>query len=141
MNCLIVGCSSQMNPNDNSESQVNTISTKGYIIGYDASSGVDISNNAGKAGGYLFVSENLKDTLGTYNLPDNLFTFPAAIMPGGWCGFTFFPQAYRFTYKVQMTYRLMTKEEIQQAFKPCIALYPAWGPTPTLIFITSISKV
>jgi len=130
-----------MNPSDNGESQVNNISTKGYIVGYDASSGVDISNNVGKAGGYLFVSENLKDTLAAYNVPDNLFTFPAAIMPTNWCGFNVFPQEYRFTYKVQMTYRLMTKEEQREVIKPCISLYPAFGPLPSYyIFIISISK-
>ena len=134
----IVSCNSQMNPSDNSE---NNVSTKSYyIIGYDVSSGVNIENNTGKAGGYLFVSENLKVTLGAYNVPDNLFTFPAAIMPTNWCGFNFFPQEYRFTYKVQMTYRLMTKEEQQEVLKPCIDFYPAWGTTPTLIFIKSISK-
>jgi len=56
----IASCDSQMNPSDNSDSQVNNnISIKGYIIGYDVCSGVRIENDEGKAGGYLFVSENL----------------------------------------------------------------------------------
>ena len=130
----IVGCDSKMNTSDN-------ISTKGYIIGYDVCSGVHIENDEGKAGGYLFVSENLKDTLAAYNLPDNLFTFPAAIMPKNIFGFNLFPQEYRFTYKIQMTYRLMTKEEQQEASKPCITLYLLKYPiNPVYIFIQSISK-
>jgi len=112
-----------------------------YIIGYDVQSGVDIENETGKAGTYLFVSENLKDTLMSCNFPDNFFTFSSEIVkPINICGFNLFPEEYRLAYKVQLTYRLMTEEELEEASYICLGLWPVlYNIQPIGIFITSIS--
>jgi hypothetical protein len=112
-----------------------------YIVGYDACPGVYIQNGTAKSRGYVLVSENLEDTLLTYNLPDNLFIFPAEIMPGDAFGLDLFPQEYRFTYKVQMNYVPMTEEEILGTFAPCITLYEQkYYFVPTFIVINRIFK-
>ncbi|MDR2972446.1 MAG: hypothetical protein LBU83_11050, partial [Bacteroidales bacterium] len=114
-----------------------------YIVGYDVNCGVEILGETAKAKGvYVFISENLKDTVAAF-LPDNLFSFPIDIMP---CcnifGFNFFPQEYRFAYKVKMTFVPMTNEELQEAF--CVA--PTNRPQiyffePLYVVISSISKI
>jgi len=112
-----------------------------YIVGYDVNCGVEIQDSTAKAKGYVLVSENLIDTLVAYNLPDSLFAFPSDIMPQNVFGFNLFPQGYRFTYKVQMTYRLMTEEEWREALCPAICLNTrVFFFEPTYIVIASISK-
>jgi hypothetical protein len=121
-----------------------TDSTTYYIVGYDACSVGNSTNDSGeyKTGGYLIVSENLADTLVAYNLPNGMFDFQEEIMPGDIFGFNFFPQEYRFTYPMQMTYRTATEEEIQNVVKPCLTYYPVlYNIEPTYIVITSISKI
>jgi hypothetical protein len=116
------------------------IETIAYVIGYDVNCGVEIQGETAKANQYVLVSENLKDTMLTNNLPDNLFTFPAEIMPQNIFGFNLFPEKYRYVYKIQMTYRPKTKEEL--IFCPGHALYPMlYYFEPTQIVITSISKI
>ena len=96
-----------------------------YVVGYDGSSEVDSQEGKVKSGGYTFISENLKDSLLANNrflvegensyrfgdLLDGIVDFPIEAMVGG-CGFTFFPEEYRFAFKVQInSYRPMTEEE------------------------------
>jgi hypothetical protein len=111
-----------------------------YIVGYDVCSGVEVLNNKmSKSKGYLLISDDLKDTLLTYNLPDSLFVFPVKIMPTSVFGFNFFPEQYRFAYKIQMTYQIASEE--QKMFFPCITLYPQlYSIEPVQIIITSIHK-
>ena len=115
-----------------------------YIVGYDCTCDVEIIGETAKAEVYLIVSENLADTLATKNLPDDLFAFPVEIMPtihGRFCEFAFFPQKYRFTYKVHMTYRAMTIEELNEARCVCFDGTPLYYIEPEYIVITSISKI
>ena len=111
-----------------------------YVVG---GSGAYILDETWNAIDYLLVSENLKDTIATFDLPDDLFTFPAEIMGTNFCGFAFFPDEYRFRYKVQMTGKLFTEEEEQNAYAICNALWHVPYPylMPRHIFITSISKI
>ncbi len=112
-----------------------------YIVGYDVDCGVEIQDSTAKARGYVLVSENLMDTLAAYNLPDSLFTFPSDIMPKNILGFNLFPQKYRFTYKVQMIYRPMTKNEQWEFLCIGNGYYTyAYSFEPTYIVITSIYR-
>jgi len=130
-----------------------------YVAGYNACSGVlDNHDGTAKAGSYLFISENLKDTLFASNLDwldeeheyweignllDSLFTFPIEILPTNIAGFNFFPLEYRFAYRVQISYRPMTEEEERDAAYICFTLYHMPYPflKPKYIVITSISKI
>jgi hypothetical protein len=113
-----------------------------YVVGYDVNCGVEIQDSTAKAVVYVFVSEDLKDTLAA-KLSDSLFIFPAKIMP---CcnifGFNLFPQEYRFVHKVQMTYQFMTREEWEEVMctgtwnKPMLYSFE-----PTYVVITSIAKM
>jgi hypothetical protein len=135
-----VGCEQQNPLNLNETTNTATY----YIIGYDACSIGNISNDSGeyRTGGYLFVSENLTDTLVAYNLPNRIFNFSEELMPKEIFGFNFFPEEYRLTYPVQMTYRIATEEEIQNVVKPCITYYLVlYNIEPVYIIITSISKI
>jgi hypothetical protein len=109
-----------------------------YIVGYDACSGVEIvEDETSKAKGYLLISDDLKDTLLTYNLPDSLFVFPIEIMPTNVFGFNFFPEQYRFKYKIQMNYQIAS--EGQKIAFPCVTLYPQlYSIEPVQVIITSI---
>lgn len=110
-----------------------------YVIGYN----VQTVDTVGKAGQYLLVSENLKDTFAVCNMPDNLFTFPADIVkPANICGFNLFPEKYRHSYKAKMSYRPMTtEEEYHHSGYSCNALWlTLYTIRPQYIFITSISK-
>ena len=137
-----------------------------YVVGYDTGSGVEIHEGTAKSGGYVFISENLQDTLYASNLKysdrffylssqdlnddssaignlfDDLFAFPAEIMPTNICGKNFFPEEYRFAYKVQMSYRLIEEEGTYKAIPICFGGY--YQPYPFLypkrVVITSISK-
>ena len=96
-----------------------------YVVGYDGTREADTRNGTAKSGGYLFISEDMKDSLlannripvaGKYvigNLLDGLFDFPSEIMPQTNCGFAFFRkyEEYRFAYKVQISYIPMTEKE------------------------------
>ena len=84
---------------------------------------VTIPDEPANSGGYFFISENLRDTLFANNLHkikdeyvignlfENIIDFPREIMSpycDQWC---FFSEENRFAYKVQITYRPMTKFE------------------------------
>jgi len=126
----------------------------GYVVGYDGTH--VIQNGIVKSGGYLFISEDLRDTLLANNrtlvddeyvmgnLLNDLFVFPLQIMPNTECGFTFFAQEdVRFAYKVSMTYRPMTEEELQDV--PRLVNAMCYNPYLThnfkCIVIESIFKV
>jgi len=146
---VIASC--EENLEDNSSQKVY------YVVGYDGTRAVDSLGRA-KSGGYLFVSENLKDSLLTNHLnwngennPDPLegiIAFPAECMPPTNCGFTFLPEEYRFAFKVQInSYRPMTEEEVQNTAR-LINTY-CYNPFNLLgngfrfkcVVITSISKI
>jgi len=130
-----------------------------YVVGYDDISEVMFQNGtSAKSETFLFVSENLKDSLfaynwnpisnGYYDVAKGLFDvidIPAEIWAGG-CGIEIFPEEYRFAHKVQITFRSMTKEEdalnlswgrIILAICPPNSLFQKFNP----VIITSISKI
>jgi hypothetical protein len=122
-----------------------------YVAGY-SSPNVGFQDETAKSGGYLFISENLRDTLfasvrkefentycGISILNDELYSFPKEIMPANVCGLAFFPKEYRYAYKVQMTYRLAPEHEIYTVL--CTANLPVVNTRARHIIITSISKI
>jgi len=119
-----------------------------YVVGY-LSPFVEIRDGAAKSRGYLFISENLNDTLFAINqdvsediycgisiLHDDIFSFPEKIMPENVCGLAFFPQEYRYAYKEQMTYMLNTEDWYQI----CNAMTIHSAIRAQRINITSISE-
>jgi len=140
-----------------------------YIVGFDGNAEVDVKKGTAKSGGYLFISENLQDSLlannrfeveeGEYwntgyrmgNLLDDIIAIPIeAFMSSRNCGFQYFSEEYRFSFKVQInSYRPMTEEEIVDVPRlintMCmptfhIPYYSDFFPFK-LIVITSISKI
>ena len=150
---LVTGCKKDDGKKDNKPKSDEILY---YVAGYDASSGVIINDGTAKAGGYLFISEDLKDTLYASNVTefdngllkwglheiDELFIFPEEIMPTNICGGNFFPEKYRFAYKIQMSYRPMTEEEALNTYHICNTYYYVPYPNlqPERIVIISISK-
>ena len=122
--------------------------TVAYVVGYDLDQGIITNSEDGtaKAKMYLLFTENMQDTLATKHLPDDLFTFPANIIyRGGFIGYNLFPQEYRDTYKVQLTYRVMTNEEVS-LYGMYIAAHAYYEPKyygiyPKFIIIKSIEKI
>ena len=126
-----------------------------YVVGFDGTSQVDEEKGTAKSGGYLFISECLQDSLLTTSriwekdcdyddLLDGIIDFPIESMTVDYCGWNFFPEEYRFAFKVQInSYRPMTEEEemctysITNAFcAPCLQCFYI-----KRIIITSISKI
>ena len=143
---VIVGC----NKKENSKIY--------YVVGYDGECKIDTLKGTAKSGGYVFISEDLKDSLladnrfegekGYYygTFLDDCIDFPIESMlsEGRYCGFTFFPDKYRFAFKVQInSYRPMTEAEERDAarlvnascYSPLVGYY--FKP----VVITSISKI
>ena len=103
-----------------------------YVAGY----------NANCAGGYIFISNNCRDTL--YAIApqiNDFFTFTSGIMQPNICGFDLFPGQYQRSYKVLMSYKAMTASEKQNALCPCTD-YPILCPdfAPKYVTIVSLSK-
>ena len=152
----IVGCNKTVENESNEELSRHDVY---YVVGYDGTAEVDIQTGTAKSGGYLFISENLKDSLIVDNrkwdenrrcwingnLLDDIIDFPTeAMQVGRYCGFDFFPEAYRFAFKVQINaYRLMTEEEYRDAGRVVNAMCK---PSVNIqefkfIVITSIFKI
>ena len=79
----------------------------GYIVGVE---NCDSS-------GYVVISEDLKDTLMVYNFPEDIFSFQV------WSLFdkvdlnpcfdnVSFPEQYRYSFKIELSYTVSSKEEI-----------------------------
>jgi hypothetical protein len=113
-----------------------------YIVGYNVC-GLRVDGETAKAYIHVLISEDLSDTLATNNLPDNLFTFSSDIMHHIYNinGFLLFPQEYRFTYKVKMTYRLMTEDDTLHICGYPATYHPLYFFEPTYIIINQISKI
>ena len=142
-----------------------------YVVGFDGSSQVDEEKGTARSTGYLLISEEYKDLLLDNNLRDNLSSrslddivlltnliadefgnriadpfddiidFPVESMHGGGCGYTLFPEKYRFVFKVQITYRPMTKEEERHASR--LVFLNCYNPLSlkfNCVVIKSISK-
>lgn len=96
------------------------LETEGYIVGFDPCT----INNEYRIG-YVIVSENLNDTLVTYNLSDESFTMPASIICGKDTLYTipqshfqnypfsaYFPASTRYDYKIKVTYQKSSQDEL-----------------------------
>ena len=126
-----------------------------YIVGYSNLYWIetDTTNGTSKATVYMLIAEETKgellDTLFLFNLPDSLFTFSSELVyewHGYRKGIFYFPEEIRYDYKVRMTYRQMTNEELdrdeyrEQMF-PGIARYVGhWIEFEQKVFATSISR-
>jgi hypothetical protein len=114
-----------------------------YVVGFDGIGEVDSMTGTAKSGGYLFISENLEDSLIVNNrelesgkgwvngnLLDGIIDFPMESMmyPYKYCGFTFFREEYRFAFKVQLSYRPATYEEAKKVVHAhfCDCFNPYW---------------
>jgi len=98
-----------------------------YVVGYDGTARVDTLTGMATSGGYLLISENLKDSLVTDNrkpsedgagyvhgnLFNDIFSFPVEAMAssGSYCGFIYFQPEYRYVYKVGIVYRQASEAE------------------------------
>jgi len=71
----------------------------GYIVGFDPCSYA--TNHIA----YVIVSDNLKDTLITYNFPDTVFTFPPSLF-SNYLNSGYFPSDVRYLYKVKIEYKV-----------------------------------
>ena len=89
-----------------------------YVVGYGGGT-LEFWDGTAKEGGYLFISENLKDTLFASSsiILDDIFSFNEEIVSTSNCGPRFFSQEYRYAYKVQMTYKQIT---IKYAYWLCM---------------------
>ena len=112
----------------------NSIYSEGYIVNYDYCGGLEMEEKTAKANGYFIISENLKDTLLTYNLPDNLFEFPLAFF-----GRESSEHSYRYDYKIGFTYRIA--KESERIYTLCPAMYPRKYSNARQIIIDSASNL
>ena len=139
-----------------------------YVVGFDGTAEVNDQEGTAKSGGYLFISENLQDSLlannrfevekGEYwdtcyrlgDLLDGIIDIPEeAFINNSACGFQYFPEEYRFSFKVQInSYRPMTEEEFRDVprlvFHNCAPTFHISHDSELFPFkhivITSISK-
>jgi len=130
-----------------------------YVVGYDDDSEVILQNGTiTKSETFLFISENLNDSLFAYNWnPIGIWYYDVARglfdiidipaeMWSGMCGLALFPEEYSFEYKVQIGFRSMTKEEMSMNLS-WIRLVFDFCPPNNLrqkfkpVIITSISKI
>jgi hypothetical protein len=123
-----------------------------YVAGYYEGLVEIQDDGTAKCGSYLFISENLQDTVSVYNrigtedwrpgrLLDGIFEFPAEIMPRSITGYVLFSAEYRYSYPVKInSHRPMTENE---AFVPDHdMLRPGSSIQPNkYIFVESLSKI
>ena len=86
----------------------------GYIVGYETC-GLLIENGVGQAKGYIFISEDQKDTLAVYKFPQDIYDFQTAIFSETreWYVNVPFPEQYRYAFKMQIAYTVSSLEEIR----------------------------
>ncbi len=96
-------------------------SLEGYVVGYDPCT---ISQQYRI--GYIIISEDLKDTLLSYNISDQIFKMPASILstqldtiykiPESYfehfLSTPFFPDSLRYKYGIKITYLPSVKDEL-----------------------------
>jgi hypothetical protein len=87
--------------------------TTGYVVGYET---CGMSFESRKAKGYIVISEDLKDTLAVYGLPE-IFEFPEEAFSVPTSGLTImlnmaFPEKFRYAFKIRFTYTRSSMEEV-----------------------------
>ncbi|MDR1561659.1 MAG: hypothetical protein LBS54_01055 [Dysgonamonadaceae bacterium] len=95
----------------------------GYIVGYNGCGlELDVEQGVGKAEGYIFISEDAKDTLTIYKLPE-IFSFPVELFDGyvkyKWNVNYAFDSEYAHQYKVQLKYRIVDAGEVAAEYNFC----------------------
>jgi len=93
----------------------------GYIVGYEICD-LKIENGLGRAQAYIVISENLKDTLAVFNLPADIYDFPAEIFTENrlWMLNAAFPEQYRYSFKILLEYTKSSEKEIYNlGFRQC----------------------
>jgi len=101
----------------------------GYIVGYETC-GLLIENGIGQAKGYIFISEDLKDTLAIYKFPQDIYDFQAAMFSETreWYVNVSFPEQYRDVFKTQIIYTISSLEEIRSLGLNADCTIPAMYP-------------
>ena len=114
-----------------------------------------------KSGGYILISENLKDSLLVYDyhkhdkhedwyiigdLLNGIIEFPPEIITPYDCQWKFFPEEYRYVFKVNVvSYRPLTKEEHRRFVEGRAIQSSCWTGFLRIfkkhVIITSISKI
>jgi hypothetical protein len=87
---------------------------EGYIVGYSPCS-VEVDDvNGNSARGFYLVSTDLKDTLLTFNFPENIISeIPSSyIVDSHYCDH--FPESARYEFKIKIEYQNATVEEQQE---------------------------
>jgi hypothetical protein len=123
-----------------------------YVAGFNVQDVAIQADGTAKCGSYLFISENLQDTVSVYNrirpvdgypgkLFDGIFEFPAEIMYGSVCGFAFFPKEYRYAYPVKIHSHRAPKDD-ETLFSLCNAMIMVSDIEPNkFIVVESLSKI
>jgi hypothetical protein len=98
------------------QSDLNDTLKEGYIVGYETC-GLKVQENTGNAQGYIVITADLKDTLRVYNLPSDIYSFPAEAFPERsyliWDNVSF-PEQFRYAFKIRFACRLGSDEEAQK---------------------------
>jgi hypothetical protein len=133
-----------------------------YVVGFDGGSRVGSGIKTAESRGYLFISEDLKDSLMAQsnltekmvgdireslydNLLDGVVSIPAEAFTGG-CGWTYFTERYRFSFKVKINHhRPATEEEAKEFYRVvnsfCYTPFSIEIQGHRPVVITSISKI
>jgi hypothetical protein len=129
------GCSKE--PHDD------TVYTVGYIVDYERCAGFkERGETTACANAYFIISENLQDTILTYNLPDDLFEFPSAFFVHAGPDYSWDDNPghpYRYAYKIRFTYRLAEEEE--KIILVCDAFHYKFYPRTKQAIINKVSKL
>jgi hypothetical protein len=107
----------------------------GYIVGYEyCGLELDAEKGTGKAEGYIFISEDRKDTLAIFGLPDDIFVFPievfdAYIKSPDHGTDNAFPGEYLSSYQIQLKYRDTAddSEFTEKGYRDCVRPALFWG--------------
>lgn len=132
--CTLLYCASC-----NTDNEVNSMERSGYIVGYDP-----CTINHSYPIGYIFVTEDLRDTVVTYNLSDRQFRMPASVIlhtndtlykipAENFQNFrtsVYFPDSLRYRYPLHVEYRLAKEDEL--IFNLC---------STDLIFVTATQVI
>jgi hypothetical protein len=119
----------------------------GYVVGYETC-GLSLDNRQAK--GYIVISEDLKDTLAVYGLPE-IFKFPAEAFPVTTAAHGImnaaFPEKFRYAFKMRFTCTLSSEKEVidLEMRESCIvlAMYPIRETykVRTFVIVNSATKI
>jgi hypothetical protein len=121
-----------------------------YVVGSDANTVDLLDDGTAKSWAYLFISENLRDTVGVYNraedgrpgpLFDGVFEFPARIMRAGMNGFMLFRKEYRYAYPVRINSHRPLKEDENFPIVAYALFLPSDIHPNKYIVVESLSKI